>query len=1562
MADEIRTVASVSISADEQSAAEAGKRDGAAYAEGLRSQIDKAAANITPQSGVHAQQSLISALPQRDELNGASALNVAQSRLARSYIDLAVQNGEIDAKQGAQITKLLRAYETVETNQLKVAAESDKQARAIAAQTEKITQAQSIFSRNNTSEEAVRQLEATRQANSRYQSTLSEQRRVELNAPGTSSARRFALDLGGNSLLQSEQGSFEGSPLANELKKGFLGTRQPGDSGSFGASIGQVGRFTALYGGAYAALFKVTQEFGNAGREALAFQDAIEQLNLATGKSTEENAQLADSLGSVAVAAGQAPSAGVKAGAQAIGLYDVAGASNQTQSNTVLQSVAVSSRIATLGGASVESVQQDLASLTRSFGLTVDQLSGVEDSLASISKATGRPVSEILPAVSAIGTIGANAGFTPNELAAAVARVASTTGAGVSGGAASLRQVFSRAGDVNFQGKLQAQFGISSEGKTLKDIFAEFAASNPDTTRVNQFSLLFGRGASQQASQILATQFPKIESLASGADAAAGTGLGKSQFGLVMQGFGEQLKLFGAQILETGKDLANTGILDFLALFVKGSLVAVQALDQVIKLFNEIPRPVRDLAFGFVELRLAMAALAGVQGLLKGVTAASVGGKIAGAIPFVGGDIAANLAARSAASELGRHAGSAALLDDLASAAAIGSGRHAATGAHAGLSSLEDFAFISSGGSHAASAEAAQLSRFATARAGVQGLGTRLLGGIGALPGVAQLGGAFGAETAVGAGAVAGGIGAAAVVAVGVIKNLVEIGAVKDQIQASAEQIALASTSEQAQAGLESAREAQRRAGGLTKVGFNLQTLTGQTALNDLNITGARDAQAQAAANVANAEGYKAQLDAAQKQAVSQNASNGIGSFDDLANLTEQIKGLGAVGYTAAQQVQAVSQAFGRLVLAGQGLATGTKAIVAQGGQSLFGLSIGNSATHAIQQGIQAAQENRDSLGGSLVGVGAAANLDKGATRGTYDKAIGQLQGVDEAQLRSTISGGIQSLLKGRGKDASKGDVQLDAGDVKAITDYVGGVVDKQLGGLPPSVKAAVKTALVEGARAQVSKVGATATPLTSIDIGNFLSSQLGQYGALATSYGATTGTKAGGEKQALGDIDHFIAQAKDGLKSITDPTELATATRLITLYEGQRQAFYNAYAVDAGAEASLLNSVANARLKPDDKVAQDANDVKTAAGNLALAQTGTDKDAIASATKALLDAQTKQAADLLASANANNLVGVDPRNQKALLAKQLQNAQRTLATQTPGSTDYANTQISIAALQRQQADLAVNTLNAQEQAGVAGNSSALAQATVSIDVARRNLNNTLKGTPEYYNALGALKTAQQQLGAAELAYASDLRKLNTDLTDPVAQARNAVADATAKLAADRKSGQGKDVIAADQVSLKNAQNQQEAAAFSQRLSDAQINDQLGRTSHEAYIKYLDSEHDRLTNIAHRTRQQQDELNQIDQALKAANQQLSGQFNLGDIKVPTPYEVRRYIAETAGRATSGAAAGALGGVLGGPGASAVPVTNYITIDGADTAAVEKILRQILGTSAVASATTTGRKT
>jgi hypothetical protein len=139
---------------------------------------------------------------------------------------------------------------------------------------------------------------------------------------------------------------------------------------------------------------------------------------------------------------------------------------------------------------------------------------------------------------------------------------------------------------------------------------------------------------------------------------------------------------------------------------------------------------------------------------------------------------------------------------------------------------------------------------------------------------------------------------------------------------------------------------------------------------------------------------------------------------------------------------------------------------------------------------------------------------------------------------------------------------------------------------------------------------------------------------------------------------------------------------------------------------------------------------------------------------------------------------------------------------------------------------------------------------------------------------------------------------------------------------------------------VRTARANQESTAFQQRLQAVQTADNLGRITHQSYMRYLEHEHDRLGAVRHRTFQQQQELDQIDGLMKDAAQQMQGQFNIGDIKLPTPYQVRRYIKSQAQGLTAN-----------GTPTSVSNQTVSISINGADTAKVKQIVTDVVGKTA-----------
>ncbi|MEY2930159.1 MAG: hypothetical protein RL033_908, partial [Pseudomonadota bacterium] len=258
--------------------------------------------------------------------------------------------------------------------------------------------------------------------------------------------------------------------------------------------------------------------------------------------------------------------------------------------------------------------------------------------------------------------------------------------------------------------------------------------------------------------------------------------------------------------------------------------------------------------------------------------------------------------------------------------------------------------------------------------------------------------------------------------------------------------------------------------------------------------------------------------------------------------------------------------------------------------------------------------------------------------------------------------------------------------------------------------------------------------------------------------------------------------------------------------------------------------------------------------------------------------------------------------------------------------------------------DQALQREIARIQAG-AFSGSALSEASTAIRVAQLQLKAADKNSAEYWQAVKALKDAQAQYAAAQLDYAKELRLSRIDITDPVALARAEVVAAQRQLDSDRRRNAPRDVILRDQNAVRQARASAEREAWNQQFQDTQTNYELGRITYTAYVSYLQRQHDLLAAIKNKTRDQIEELNQVDAALKAAKEALQGQFNLGDIKVPTPYEVRRSIA------ASGAGIGYQGGGN----------TTIVTISGTDLPAVRALLEDVLGPAAASRGTVTIRR-
>lgn len=322
-------------------------------------------------------------------------------------------------------------------------------------------------------------------------------------------------------------------------------------------------------------------------------------------------------------------------------------------------------------------------------------------------------------------------------------------------------------------------------------------------------------------------------------------------------------------------------------------------------------------------------------------------------------------------------------------------------------------------------------------------------------------------------------------------------------------------------------------------------------------------------------------------------------------------------------------------------------------------------------------------------------------------------------------------------------------------------------------------------------------------------------------------------------------------------------------------------------------------------------------------------------------------------AADAQRRAAIDPRDTRRGILADIQQARAEIRGTLAGTPERWN---AMRDLREAELELAQHDREyaAARRAAQVDPDSQTQRAVVDMQNARDALRGELAGTVEYQRALGDYRQAQVGLADAILKEQSLLRQLDIDLTDPVATAQEELRSARARLRQAQGRGAPQDVLAEREVDVRNAEAQAEQAAFQQRMSDAQIANDLGRMSHQAYIRYLEDEGARLRSIQDRTRQQQDQLNEVDRALKAASEQMEAQWNIGDINIPTPYEVRRSIEAQA----QGITADAMGIRNITPSqSSAQHIENTILVNGADTAEVTKILKQILGPEAMGKSST-----
>lgn len=216
--------------------------------------------------------------------------------------------------------------------------------------------------------------------------------------------------------------------------------------------------------------------------------------------------------------------------------------------------------------------------------------------------------------------------------------------------------------------------------------------------------------------------------------------------------------------------------------------------------------------------------------------------------------------------------------------------------------------------------------------------------------------------------------------------------------------------------------------------------------------------------------------------------------------------------------------------------------------------------------------------------------------------------------------------------------------------------------------------------------------------------------------------------------------------------------------------------------------------------------------------------------------------------------------------------------------------------------------------------SAGLDQAQRAVNDAKDRVNDYVlkseKNTPEYWAAIKSLNDAKVALAHTEIDSMQQLKGLGQDATDPVAVARLAAETARKQReqaekdadASNLKGTKRADYLAPFIVNERSANAASQNTAESEYQSNLQTSLDLGRISHKRYIELLTARRDALL-VEYKATKKGDEgraqlkklIDNTTLAIKSATDSINDQFNLGDIKVPTVYQVRRSLkAQTTG--------------------------------------------------------------
>lgn len=337
----------------------------------------------------------------------------------------------------------------------------------------------------------------------------------------------------------------------------------------------------------------------------------------------------------------------------------------------------------------------------------------------------------------------------------------------------------------------------------------------------------------------------------------------------------------------------------------------------------------------------------------------------------------------------------------------------------------------------------------------------------------------------------------------------------------------------------------------------------------------------------------------------------------------------------------------------------------------------------------------------------------------------------------------------------------------------------------------------------------------------------------------------------------------------------------------------------------------------------------------------------------------------------------IDPQE----LATSQNNVSQAQLAATQSAQDAANTaRQNAAALKQAQLGVAQAYADARGDA-VASAKIQAAIARASIAAARADLA-AATTADQTSQARIAILNAQAQLIAASAAIhaaQADLVQSQYQVTIALADAAGntvksarislAAARAAVKAALAKSGGEATAEVNQARVTAIQAEASLRDAKLQDSLDTIDFNLQMGRITQQSAIQALQQ----ILRTSELTKAQR---RQLLLQIKGMKDELSNsQWNFGDIKLPTPYQLRRYVQQLAGAQLNGQLNQTVGNASGGgyrppgddrPGPdnqrTVVHETkNYFRIDGADIGLVRKVIREVVGGSDSINTRTTGAR-